>query len=220
MTSARGRFITLEGGEGSGKSTQARRLSEVMVAGGRQVLLTREPGGSQGAEQVREALLQGALKAFGADVEALLFAAARADHVQQTIRPALERGVWVICDRFIDSTRVYQGALGHVEAELLRALETVSIEQARPDLTILLDVPTATGLARARARAKGAPADRFEGEGASYHHKVRAAFLEIAREEPDRCVVIDASQPADLVAARVKKAVQARFSDAFLAAAI
>lgn len=219
MTRTRGRFITLEGGEGSGKSTQARRLAEAMSAAGRDVVLTREPGGSPGAELVREALLNGAVKPLGPDAEALLFAAARADHVDQTIRPALERGAWVICDRFIDSTRVYQGAVGHVDGRLLRALETVTTGDARPDLTLLLDVPTTTGLARARARAKGAPADRFEGEGASFHHKVRAAFLEIAREDAERCVVIDASQPADLVAARVKKAVLTRFGDAFSAPA-
>lgn len=214
MTPPRGRFITLEGGEGSGKSTQANRLAETLRASGRDVVLTREPGGSPGAEMVRAALLEGAVKRFGADVEALLFAAARADHVDGTILPALERGQWVICDRFIDSTRVYQGAVGAVDPRLLTALEMVAAEKARPDLTLLLDVPTATGLARARARANGAAADRFEGEGAAFHHKVRTAFLEIARAEPERCIVIDAAQPPDVVAARIRKAVMARFGEA------
>lgn len=219
MTPSRGRFITLEGGEGSGKSTQAKRLAETLRASGREVVLTREPGGSPGAEMVREALLQGAVKPLGPDVEALLFAAARADHVDAAILPALERGQWVICDRFIDSTRVYQGALGEVDPRLLSALERVTAAQAMPDLTLLMDVSSATGLARARARAKGAAADRYEGEGAAFHHKVRSAFLDIARAEPERCVVIDAAQPPDVVAARIRRAVTAKFGEVLSATA-
>ncbi|MEW6122676.1 MAG: dTMP kinase [Pseudomonadota bacterium] len=217
MSARRGRFITLEGGEGSGKSTQAKRLAEWLRGHGIDVVLTREPGGSPGAEMVRAALLGGAVKPYGPDVEALLFAAARADHVDRTIEPALARGQWVICDRFIDSTRVYQGAVGQVETPLLNALERVAVGSVRPDLTLLLDISPEAGLARAAARAHGQAGDRFEAEGIAFHHAVRMAFLDLARADPARCAVIDAAQKPDLVAVRILKEVRARFPDALAA---
>ena len=159
----RGHFITFEGGEGSGKSTHAATLARTArMRSGIEVVLTREPGGSTGAEIIRHILLSGIAKPLGAETEAILFAAARDDHVRATIRPALEAGKWVICDRFINSTRVYQGALGKVDAKLIRSLERVTVGAAMPDLTFILDVPATVGLARAkRRRGKGA-ADRFE----------------------------------------------------------
>lgn len=196
----RGRFLTFEGGEGAGKSSRVAELAERLRRRGFEVVVTREPGGSAGAEAVRHALLSGAAEAFGPLAEALLFAAARADHVDQTIRPALERGAWVICDRFTDSTRVYQGATGDVPAEDLAALEEIAVGDVRPDLTLLLDVPVEIGLARATARRGAETADRFEKEGAEVHERRRRAFLALARAEPKRFVVIDAAQDPATVA--------------------
>ncbi|MEP9347434.1 dTMP kinase [Xanthobacter sp. KR7-225] len=206
----RGRFITFEGGEGTGKSTQARRLATHLRARGHEVVETREPGGSPGAEAVRHVLLSGAAEPLGPSAEAMLFAAARADHVDTLIRPALAAGRIVVCDRFLDSTRVYQGALGAVPAALLDALEQVAAGAARPDLTFVLDVPSEIGLARAAGR--GAAADRFEAQGADYHGKVRAAFLARAAADPARCVVVDASGPADAVEAEIARLADARLS--------
>ncbi len=203
-----GRFITFEGGEGTGKSTQARRLAAHLRAQGRDVVETREPGGSPGAEAVRHVLLSGAAKPLGPQAEALLFAAARADHVDQLIRPALTAGKLVVCDRFYDSTRVYQGAVGDVPLDLLDTLEQVAADDARPDLTLILDVPVTVGLERAAGR--GAGADRFEAEDAAYHERVRAAFLALADEAPERCAVVDASGDADMVAAEIARIVEAR----------
>lgn len=205
----RGRFITFEGGEGTGKSTQAARLAARLRAQGHEVVETREPGGSPGAEAVRHVLLSGAAEPFGPQAEALLFAAARADHVDTRILPALESGRWVVCDRFVDSTRVYQGALGAVPAALLDALEQVAAA-AWPDLTFVLDVPAEIGLARAAGR--GAAADRFEKQGADYHGQVRAAFLARAAADPRRCVVVDASGDADQVAAEIARLAEARLA--------
>lgn len=208
----RGRFITFEGGEGTGKSTQAARLAARLRAQGHEVVETREPGGSPGAEAVRHVLLSGAAEPFGPQAEALLFAAARADHVDTRIVPALESGRWVVCDRFVDSTRVYQGALGAVPQPLLDALEQVAAAAAWPDLTFVLDVPAEIGLARAAGR--GAAADRFEKQGADYHGQVRAAFLARAAADPRRCVVVDASGDADQVAAEIARHAQARLASA------
>ncbi|WP_029002467.1 dTMP kinase [Azorhizobium doebereinerae] len=212
MSAARGRFITLEGGEGTGKSTQARRLAAALEARGYAVAITREPGGSVGAEALRQVILSGAAKDFGPAAEALLFAAARADHVDSLIRPALDAGTWVVCDRFIDSTRVYQGVLGGLDAALLDDLEQVAAAAARPDLTLVLDVPPQVGLARAAARGeeRGEEADRFESEGLAFHGKVRDAFLALAKAEPERCAVIDAAGTPDEVAARIWDVVAAR----------
>ena len=205
-----GLFITLEGGEGTGKSTQARRLAQWLRELGREVVETREPGGSPGAEAVRHVLLSGAAQPLGPAAEALLFAAARADHVDRLIRPALEAGSDVICDRFIDSSRVYQGAVGAVAPDLLDALEDMAAGATRPNLTLILDVPPDIGLARAAARGKGAVADRFEKEGADYHAAVREAFLARAAAAPERCVVVDATADADAVADAVTRIVADR----------
>lgn len=206
----RGRFITFEGGEGSGKSTHASELAKRLEALGIEVVLTREPGGSPGAEVIRHILLSGIAKPLGAETEAILFAAARDDHVRHTIRPALVDGKWVICDRFIDSTRVYQGVLGKVDMKLIRSLERVTVGAAMPDLTFLLDVPAKVGLARAkRRRGKGAT-DRFEGESIEFHEALRRAYLSLAERERRRCVIIDGRAPRDIVARRIWELVDTR----------
>ncbi len=210
----RGKFITFEGGEGTGKSTQAAMLALRLESLGLRVLLTREPGGSPGAEIIRHVLLSGAVKPFGPDAEAMLFAAARDDHVRCTILPALEAGQWVICDRFADSTRVYQGALGDVDRRLIKALERVSLGDLYPDLTLVLDVPVALGLKRAARRRGGANPDRFEAETIDFHEKLRRAYLALAAAEPDRCAFIDASAPKEKVARQVWKAVNSRLQPA------
>lgn len=207
-----GKFITFEGGEGTGKSTQAAMLALRLEALGLGVQLTREPGGSPGAEIIRHVLLTGAAKPLGADVEAMLFAAARDDHVQCTILPALQSGKWVVCDRFADSTQVYQGILGQVDQKLLNVLERVSVGELSPDLTVILDLPVEIGLNRAKLRRGSAEADRFEGEGAEFHLKLRDAYLAIAAREPDRCVVIDASAAEETVANAIWQAVQLRLN--------
>ena len=206
----RGRFITFEGGEGSGKSTHARLLADHLNSLGIEVVLTREPGGSPGAEIIRHILLSGIAKPLGAETEAILFAAARDDHVQTTIRPALEAGKWVISDRFIDSTRVYQGALGKVDAKLIRSLERVTVGSAMPDLTFLLDVPATVGLARAKRRRGKGEIDRFEAESVEFHEELRRAYLALAETEPKRCVVIDGRAPREVVAERIWNAVEQR----------
>lgn len=205
----RGRFISFEGGEGTGKSTQARLLAVRLGAAGIEVVTTREPGGSPGAEAVRHVLLSGAAKPLGPLTETMLFAAARADHVDATIRPALARGAFVICDRFIDSTRVYQGALGNVDPRLIRALERVAVGDTMPDLTIVLDLPAEEGLRRAAVRS-GASADRFESEDVTFHRNLREAFRELVEREPERCVLVDAGGDADSVANKVWRLVEAR----------
>lgn len=211
-SSIRGKFITFEGGEGTGKSTQAAMLASRLEALGLVVQLTREPGGSPGAEIIRHVLLSGAAKALGPEVEAMLFAAARDDHVRCTILPALQSGKWVISDRFADSTRVYQGALGQVDTKLINVLERVSIGSLAPDLTVILDLPVHLGLERAKLRRGQAEADRFEGEGTDFHEKLRAAYLGIAASEPGRCVVIDATRAKDAVAKSVWQAVLSRLA--------
>lgn len=208
----RGRFITFEGGEGSGKSTQTAMLAERIRARGIDVLLTREPGGSPGAEIIRHVILSGAARPLGTDVEAILFAAARDDHLRVTILPALNAGRWVICDRFFDSTRAYQGALGQVDAALIRSLERVTVGDNVPDLTIMLDVPAEIGMHRAAARRGATHADRFEAEDLTFHQKLRETFLEIARREPRRCVVVDGTQPSEQVGETIWRAVSERFA--------
>src|SRR5271168_3917958 len=168
------KFITFEGGEGTGKSTQAAMLALRLESLGVAVLLTREPGGSPGAEIIRHVLLSGAAKPFGPEVEAMLFAAARGDHINCSIEPALDAGKWVICDRFADSTRVYQGVLGAVDLRFIKALERVCIGDLHPDLTLVLDVPVELGLKRAAGRRRGSNPDRFEAENFDFHRKLRA----------------------------------------------
>jgi dTMP kinase len=206
----RGRFITFEGGEGTGKSTHSTLLADRLKAAGTSVLLTREPGGSPGAEVIRHVLLSGVAKPLGTEAEALLFAAARGDHVRNTIEPALAQGVWVVCDRFLDSTRVYQGSLGHLDPVFIRALERVTIGDLKPDLTFVLDVPAEIGLARASKRRGERVADRFEAESRAFHEALREAYREIVAAEPARCVAIDATEPKAAVAERIWKTVSER----------
>jgi dTMP kinase len=202
-TSGRGRFVTFEGGEGSGKSTHIKRLAERLEAWKVHVIVTREPGGSPGAEIIRHLVLSGMGKLLGPDAETLLFAAARDDHVRTVILPALNRGTWVLCDRFIDSTRVYQGKVGHVTPGLVNAMQRVTIGDLKPDLTFILDVPVEVGLKRAAARRGGARPDRFESEDLKFHQELREAYRDIAAAEPERCVLIDASADIDAVAHHV-----------------
>ncbi|HUZ33774.1 MAG TPA: dTMP kinase [Xanthobacteraceae bacterium] len=205
-----GKFITFEGGEGTGKSTQAATLARHLESLGIPVQLTREPGGSPGAEIIRHVLLSGAAKPFGPEAEAMLFAAARDDHIRCTIRPALEAEKWVICDRFIDSTRVYQGVVGAVDGRFIKALERVSVGDLVPDLTIVLDVPVALGLKRAAGRRGKNAADRFEAEEFDFHQKLRKGYRALAEAEPARFVVIDASAPKQEVARRIMRALNDR----------
>jgi dTMP kinase len=206
----RGHFITFEGGEGSGKSTHAATLAARLKSLGLGIVLTREPGGSTGAEIIRHVLLSGAAKPLGAETEAILFAAARDDHVRSTILPALKAGQWVICDRFIDSTRVYQGILGNVDPRLIRSLERVTVGISVPELTFILDVPAKIGLARATARRGKDVADRFEAESLEYHEKLRQAYRALADKEPKRCYVIDGRAPREIVAERIWNIVEQR----------
>jgi dTMP kinase len=206
----KGKFITFEGGEGTGKSTQAAMLALKLESLGMGIKLTREPGGSPGAEIIRHVLLSGGAKPLGPDAEAILFAAARNDHVRCTILPALDAGQWVISDRFVDSTRVYQGVLGEVDGRLIKALERVSVGNLRSDLTLVLDVPIEIGLQRAAGRRKGSDPDRFEAETAEFHERLRQAYLTLAAAEPERCVIIDASAPKMMVAKQIWQAVKTR----------
>ena len=205
---ARGRFITFEGGEGAGKSTQVKRLAARLTADGLEVVATREPGGSPGAEAIRDLVLNGAADRWSATTETLLMYAARRDHIERVIRPALARGAWVICDRFADSTRAYQGAAGGTPAGLIEALERHVLGDVRPDLTLVFDLPPEIGLSRAEARAGSEM--RFESKGEDFHRRLREAFLAIAEAEPRRCVLIQATETMDRVEARVWDAVTGR----------
>ncbi|OQP88137.1 dTMP kinase [Rhizobium rhizosphaerae] len=223
MTRDGGVFVTFEGGEGVGKSTQIRRLAEALTRRGHDVMITREPGGSPGAEAVRHVLLSGAAQAGGPRFEAILFAAARSDHVEEVIRPALDAGRVVLCDRFMDSSRVYQGVTGDLDPDFIAALERVAINGLRPDCTIIFDMPAEEGLERARARA-GIPAgasgelDRFEREDIELHRKRRDGFLDIAAADPERCHVVDARPAPAAVAAMVLSIVEPRLPDPALKA--
>ena len=207
---AQGRFITFEGGEGAGKSTQLKRLAARLEAAGREVVATREPGGSPGAESIRELVLKGAADRWSPVTETLLMYAARRDHVERVIRPALARGAWVVCDRFADSTRAYQGAAGGTDPGLIAALETFILEATRPDLTLIFDLPVEEGLKRAHARAGSEM--RFESKGQAFHERLREGFLGIARTEPQRCAVIEATGSLDDVEARVWAAIEDRLA--------
>jgi dTMP kinase len=210
----RGRFITFEGGEGTGKSTQSGLLAKRLRGFAIGVVQTREPGGSLGAEIIRHVLLSGAAKPLGPDAEAVLFAAARADHIKTKILPALEDGQWVICDRYIDSTRVYQGAAGNVDPRVISGLERLVAGDVLPDLTLILDIDPQIGLARAAARRNDANVDRFEEEKLDFHIKLRDAYREIAVANPDRCMLIDAAGTPDVVAAAIWKVVSQRLDPA------
>ena len=202
---SRGRFISLEGGEGVGKSTQVKALAEALRQRGIDVLITREPGGSEGAERIRELLLSGTEDRWGPQAEALLFAAARADHTAKTIRPALEKGQWVVADRFIDSSLAYQGGPGGLGIEAVRSINSFGIGDDFPDRTLILTVKE--GVERARARDT-AGSDRIGGRPDDYHRKVEAAFHIIAAEEPDRVSLVDASGTADEVTERLLAAIK------------
>ena len=208
----RGMFISFEGGEGTGKSTQIKRLADRLEKAGHQVLVTREPGGSPGAEAIRHVLLSGSAEQYGTNMEALLFAAARSDNVEQIIKPALAAGKIVLCDRFMDSSRVYQGVTGNVEQDFLMSLERAVTEDARPGLTLIFDLDPEIGLQRAADVAAEDGPDRFEKEDMAQQHARRQGFLDIAKAEPDRCKVIDSSLPLDQVSTAVDAAV-----DTFLA---
>ena len=209
--SGRGRFISFEGGEGAGKSTHIKLLAERLADANVRTIVTREPGGSPGAEIIRHLVLSGMGKLLGAEAETLLFAAARDDHVHTVIEPALKQGIWVLCDRFSDSTRVYQGILGQVSPTILSAMQRVTIGDLKPDLTLILDVPVEIGLQRAAKRRGTGTADRFEAEGIKFHQELREAYRRIAAAEPQRCLLIDASGEPDIVAANIWLALHDRF---------
>lgn len=197
-----GRFISLEGGEGAGKSTQARALAAALARRGIDAAVTREPGGSEGAEAIRALLLQGRVDRWGARAEALLFAAARADHVATLIRPALAAGRWVVCDRFLDSTRAYQGAAEGVDDAAILALHGFGSQGLMPDRTFFLDVPAEQGHRRAVTRDGGA-VDRFAMQDTGFHERVVAGFRAIADREPDRVRRVDAGGPEEVVTGRL-----------------
>ncbi len=207
-----GCFITVEGGEGAGKSTQVRRLATWLNGQGIETATTREPGGTPGAEAIRALLVTGEPDRWDATTEALLMTAARRDHAEKVIRPALARGVWVLCDRFADSTLAYQGYAGGLPPDALTALTRFAVDGLTPDLTVVLDLPAAEGLSRAGARAgaRSAAESRFEARTLRFHAAVRDGFLDIARREPARCVVVDATAPIDSVARRIAAAVGER----------
>lgn len=204
-----GFFITLEGGEGTGKSSQMALLKERFNSLGREVVTSREPGGSIGAEAVRHVLLSGAAEPFGADMEAILFSASRADHVDTVIRPALKSGKIVISDRFFDSTRVYQGVSGKVDRDLVRRLEKIACGDTWPDLTLVIDLEPEEGMKRASARRNaGEVPDRFEKESIKLQEMRREAYLKIALEEPNRCKIVDGSGTPEVVFKRIWKIVE------------
>jgi dTMP kinase len=203
---ARGKFLSIEGGEGAGKSTQVHRLADELRARGLDVIVTREPGGSEGGEAIRELLMQGEVKRWSSHTEALLFAAARADHVEKVIQPALGIGTWVISDRFIDSSRAYQGVAGGIDDAAVLALHGFGSRGLLPDRTLVLEVPPEIGAERAAAR-DGAAADRFAARERAFHDDVAAAFRRFAAAEPDRVRLIDAGSDVDTVAAGVIEAI-------------
>jgi dTMP kinase len=211
----RGRFITFEGGEGAGKTTQQRALAQKLQELGVPTLVTREPGGTPGAEAVRAVLLSGAVKDRGPEAEALLFAAARAEHVDCVIRPALSEGIWVLCDRFADSTRVDPGGAGDENASL-DALELVALDGVAPDLTFVLDLPAKVGLARIAGRSGhddlngGGGGDRFERDDLAIHQRRRQSFVALARARPERCGIVNGARPSTIVAERIWEATVSR----------
>lgn len=205
----RGFFISFEGGEGAGKSTQIRRLGERLTARGLQVVLTREPGGSEGAEAIRDLALNGSVDRWSPLTESLLMYAARRDHIERRIQPALDQSQVVLCDRFADSTRAYQGAGGGVSTDFIDALEANIVQDCVPDLTLIFDMPVEEGLRRAASR--GDYEARFESKGLEFHQRLRDGFLKIAAEQPDRCVVINAAAgDVETVSALVWAAVEPR----------
>jgi len=208
MTS--GRFITFEGGEGAGKSTQIRRLADTLEASGLKVLQTREPGGSPGAEEIRSLLVTGEGDRWTGMTEVLLHFAARADHLVRVIRPALAEGTWVLCDRFVDSSMAYQGVAQALGRDVITELTDLVVGETMPDLTLILDLPVESGLARAGDRGEGE--DRYEKMGAAFHDTLRQAFLSIAADAPTRCRVIDATADIETVSQAIWAETAKRFS--------
>jgi dTMP kinase len=203
-------FISFEGGEGAGKSTQLKRLALRLTGLGHKVVVTREPGGSAGGESIRDLLVNGPVERWSPMTETLLMYAARRDHLERVIEPALAKGSVVLCDRFHDSTRAYQGAGGGVSQDFITALEQACLGHARPGLTLMLDLPVAAGLARAAER--GDLEARFEAKGEAFHARLRSSFLAIAEAEPERCYVIDAAQSIDTVETAIWQIVQAHLA--------
>ncbi|TNE42636.1 MAG: dTMP kinase [Alphaproteobacteria bacterium] len=207
---ADGIFITFEGGEGSGKSTQIKRLKDKLESAGRDVVLTREPGGSPGAEEIRQLLVTGAPNRWEPVTEAMLLAAARHDHVVRTIRPALMRGAIVLCDRFYDSSIAYQGYAHGLGPQVIETLTDIAVGDTRPDLTFIFDMDVETGLARARGRGDGE--DRYEQMDLAFHQALRQAYRDIAANHPERCVMVAADQSMDAVEAEIRQALKDRLS--------
>lgn len=203
------RFITLEGGEGAGKSTQAMRLSAALDKCGIANIVTREPGGSPGAEEIRKLLVEGEPGRWDALTETVLLYAARADHIAHTIKPALTAGKWVICDRFSDSTFAYQGAGRGIDRETIRRIDSIVVGDLKPDATIILDFPVEAGLVRAKAR--GGSEARFENFDTEFHQRLRSAFRDIARKYPARCILLDAQGSEDEVATAIWNTIRERF---------
>lgn len=205
-------FLTFEGGEGAGKSTQIRLMADWLTSQGIEVLLTREPGGSPGAELIRDLLLKGAVDRWLPISEALMLAAARADHIERTIKPALKAGKWVLCDRFYDSSVAYQGAGRGLGVAEVQTIQKIAFGDMQPDLTLILDLPVDIGLTRALARegAKSDMEDRFERMERSFHETLRQAFLSIAKAEPERCVVVDANQEIEPLQQQLRSIVKRR----------
>lgn len=204
-----GRFITFEGGEGAGKSTQIRLLATHLEKLGQEVVLTREPGGSTGAEEIRNLLVNGESDRWTGMTEVLLHFAARADHIARTIQPALDRGAWVVCDRFADSSMAYQGVAQGIGAEVISTLTTMVAGKTLPDLTFILDLPVDEGLARAASRGQGE--DRYEKMGRTFHEKLRQAFLDIGTQQPERCKIIVATGSIEEIANEIRTLTEARF---------
>lgn len=212
----RGKFITIEGGEGAGKSTQIRLLADWLRECGIALTITREPGGSPGAETIRKLLVEGSADRWDATTEALLHSAARRDHLVRMVWPALEKGDWVVCDRFADSTKAYQGYGHGLPLEAIDDLYRLTVGDFRPDLTIILDLPVEEGLARAARRA--GRETRYESMDVAFHRRLRDGFLEIARADPLRCSVVDAAMAMDIVQMEVRAAVERRLADSLQAA--
>ena len=210
MTTAthRARFVTLEGGEGAGKSTQIARLAQALAEAGIETATTREPGGSPGADAIRRLLVEGEPGRWDGETEALLHFAARRDHLVRTVWPALAAGSWVLCDRFADSTMAYQGYGHGLDRAFIDTLYRLTVGEFRPDLTLILDLPVANGLARAAAR--GGAEDRYERMGRDFHERLRQGFIDIASRNPDRCAVVDAARDVDTVAAEIRTIVAGR----------
>lgn len=199
----RGTFITFEGGEGCGKSTQAKLLADRLRAQGRAVVLGREPGGTKLAEMIRQLFIDSADEPVSSVAQTLMMNASRDSHVRDVIEPAIERGDIMICDRFLDSTRVYQGYVAGVDAQLIETLEQATVRQFIPDITLFLDIPVETGLARAAARRGAEAADRYERQGLAYHQKLYDGYVRMVEQEPSRCVRIDASGSIDDIHAAI-----------------